>query len=68
MRIAIVSDIPGRMRLRYGRDVFSPEAEPAVEAYFAALPSVSGAKASSRTGSVLLHYEPRAGIAAEARE
>ncbi|MDR1440617.1 MAG: HAD-IC family P-type ATPase, partial [Clostridiales bacterium] len=66
MRAKIASDIPGRIRVRYGRDIFLSGDEPAVEAYFAALPFVEGARACSRTGSVLIRYASGCGAGAGA--
>ncbi len=57
MNFGITSDIPGRIRLRVGRDVFSADLERAVEAHFVALPYVKDAKACCHTGSVLLLYD-----------
>lgn len=56
MKFNVTSDIPGRIRLRYGRDVFPLEREAAVAAYFTALPHVEAAQICCHTGSVLLHY------------
>lgn len=56
MKYYIVSDIPGRMRIRYGRDVFSCELENSVQEYFAALPYVEKVKANYLTGSVLIFF------------
>lgn len=56
MKYIINSDIPGRIRLRYGRDVFSWELETAVEQYFKQLPWVEEVSACFTTGSVLLRY------------
>lgn len=57
MKFNIVSDLPGRMRLRYGANVFTAELESAVTAYFKELPYVKGASACYHTGSVLLQYD-----------
>lgn len=56
MKYYITSDIPGRIRLRYGQNAFSFECETAVAAYFKALPYVTDAKACCNTGSVLICY------------
>ncbi|WP_428568136.1 MAG: heavy metal translocating P-type ATPase [Solidesulfovibrio sp. DCME] len=57
---AIVSDIPGRMRLRYASAAaFADGASPLVAA-LSALPGVVAVAANPRTGGVLIQYRPGA--------
>lgn len=58
MKLAITSDIPGRIRFRYGRDFFTTDFETAVEEYFLAINGVTDARACHITGSVLVCYSP----------
>ncbi|MDR1726642.1 MAG: heavy metal translocating P-type ATPase [Acidobacteriota bacterium] len=53
----IASDIPGRLRVRFGRDAFSPDQCGAVENLALAVGGVTFAHACHRTGSLLVHYE-----------
>ena len=56
MKYEIKSDIPGRMRIRYGRYAFDPEYEYAIKDYFEKISVVQKADASYLTGSVLIMY------------
>jgi heavy metal translocating P-type ATPase len=56
MKYIVASDIPGRLRLRFGRGNFIVEQEYALEAHFSAVSGVVSANANSKTGSVLLRY------------
>jgi heavy metal translocating P-type ATPase len=56
MRHEIASDIPGRLRLRFGRYAFSPGGALAMEAAVSAIAGVAEAKALHRTGSLLVLY------------
>lgn len=57
MKYYIASDIPGRIRLRYGRNAFTARFESAIAAYFASLPYVEAVKVCYHTGSALLFYD-----------
>ncbi|MDR1312039.1 MAG: heavy metal translocating P-type ATPase [Burkholderiaceae bacterium] len=56
MRFTIASDIPGRIRVRYGQRAFSEGQAHALEVYFASLTGVVYAKVGFHTGSVLVVY------------
>ncbi|MFV0414063.1 MAG: heavy metal translocating P-type ATPase [Oscillospiraceae bacterium] len=56
MNYTITSDIPGRIRLRCGRFVFSKAQGSSIEVQLAQLPYVHSAKASCQNGSLLLFY------------
>lgn len=56
MQYTVTCDIPGRLRVRFGRYVLSRERCAAVEEYLGAIPGVLSAKAGSSTGSVLVLY------------
>ncbi|MCC8123604.1 MAG: heavy metal translocating P-type ATPase [Oscillospiraceae bacterium] len=57
MKIQIMSDLSGRLRIRYDRFAFDSDRDLAVEQHFLALPYVHSARANAHTGSVLLCYE-----------
>lgn len=56
MKYTIVSDLPGRIRLRCGAYAFDEEQSFSVMAHLQALPYVERVKASHLTGSILLFY------------
>ncbi|MDR3287828.1 MAG: heavy metal translocating P-type ATPase, partial [Peptococcaceae bacterium] len=57
MHYEITCDLPGRIRVRYGRDVFTEEQGRVLEENFFSLPGVVGAQAGFRTGSLLVLYD-----------
>ncbi|MDR0843316.1 MAG: heavy metal translocating P-type ATPase [Acidobacteriota bacterium] len=57
MSLTVASDIPGRLRVRFGRHAFSGEQVEALELAAIGIGGVSFAQASHRTGSLLVYYE-----------
>ena len=60
MQYRVVQDIPGRLRLRCGRDLFDSDTAAGVTEKLLAIPGVQTAKVSPANGSVLVEYEPGA--------
>lgn len=58
MEFKIVHELPGRIRLRTPAGTFTKEEAPAVCAVFETLDGVTRVKASHRTGSILIYFEP----------
>lgn len=56
MKYFIVSDTPGRIRVRYGRNQFTKEQGRGIALHFRGLPFVYDVRVSHHTGSVLLFY------------
>lgn len=56
MKYFIVSDTPGRIRVRFGRDRFTKDQGRGIAAHFRGLPFIYDVRVSHHTGSVLLYY------------
>lgn len=56
MKFFIVSDIKGRIRIRYGSNMFDKEQGAAIALYFRRLPYVYDVSVSHHTGSVLVYF------------
>ncbi len=57
MNYRIISDITGRMRIRYGRYAFDPVYEYAIKEYFEQNSYVENTEVNHLTGSVLVFYD-----------
>ena len=57
MKYKVTSDLPGRMRLRYGPNVIPFEKTYAVKVFVESLPFVHSAKISHHTGSILIKFD-----------
>ncbi|MDO5116448.1 MAG: heavy metal translocating P-type ATPase [Synergistaceae bacterium] len=58
MEYTIAHELPGRIRLRLPKKSFTAGEAPVLAALFETQPGVKGAKASHRTGSVLILFQP----------
>lgn len=60
-QLRVVSSIPGRVRLKLARSDQTPEEMHRIVGALDARPEVKGVRASIRTGSILVHYDPERG-------
>ena len=58
MHARIISDLPGRLRIRAGQDAFSRAQGYTLEQQMMRHPFISGCIANANNGSVLIHYRP----------